>query len=266
MAQTNTPAPPQSLLDDILWLAADVRPAWDDLSAAIPPWHPRNEGDPAGAAAGAATEEPVVDPPDEDPPNPGPAKPGEENDPAYLRAQARKHEAAAKKAVKRQVVLQNRLDEVDAANLSEKEREIKAAREEARSEALTEAGRDRRADKIELAVTKIAVQTGVTIGEGDKAKTVKFADPEDVEMWLERQIAKGEIDGDELYADGKVNDEVLTEALAALANSKPGWLAGGPASAANGTPAGDADAGKGGSATASGSVADDLRAIQKHKP
>jgi len=53
-------------LNDVLELADLLRPAWADISAGIPPWHPRNEGDDdagdtgtadaaaAGAAAGAA--------------------------------------------------------------------------------------------------------------------------------------------------------------------------------------------------------------------
>ena len=82
-------------------------------------------------------------------------------------------------------------------------------------------------------------------------------------MWLERQVAKGEIDGDELYADGKVDADVLTEALAGLAASKPGWLIG--AAATNGKPAGDADAGKGASRGGATSVKSELDAIRQHK-
>lgn len=258
-------------LYDVLRLAEDLRPAWDGLSAAIPAWHPRNEGeegegegepdaDKAAAAAAAKGGEGNGEGERE-----GEGKPaGGEEDKTDWKAMSRKHERAAKKAAAERDAHAAKLAEIEASNLSENEKALAKAREEARAEGKAEGEQGRRADRIEAAVTKIAAVKGVTIGEGDKAKTVKFADPDDVEMWLERQVAKGEIDGDELYADGKVNDEVLIEALTALAASKPGWLVGAPAGATSGTPAGDADAGKGSGPKGGSSVETELAAIQKN--
>lgn len=257
-------------LPDVLLLADLLRPAWDRISGEIPDWHPRNEGDDDAAddkADDKADDDASDDAEDKDEDTAaggdGAASAGkEQNDPAYLKRQARKHEREKKGALKREAELKARLDKIEAENLSEQEKAIKAAREEARSEALTEAEQTRRADKLELAVTRLAVAKGIRIGEGDKAKTVKFADPDDVQMWLDRQIEKGEIDADDIYKDGKVDADVLTEALAGLATSKPGWLLGaGPNG--NGVPAGDADAGKGTAPKAS-SVEAELASIQKH--
>ncbi len=256
-------------LYDVLRLAEEVRPAWDDLSAAIPAWHPRNEGEDdaegegesdadkaAAAAAAAKGGEEEGD---------GEGKPaGGEEDKTDWKAMSRKHERAAKKAAAERDAHAAKLAEIEASNLSENEKALAKAREEARAEGKAEGEKGRREDRIEAAVTKIAAVKGVTVGEGEKAKTVKFSDPEDVQMWLERQVAKGDIDGDELYADGKVNDDVLTEALTELAKSKPGWLVGASAGATNGQPAGDADAGKGGAGKGieSMSVADHIKRKQ----
>lgn len=259
-------------LYDVLTLAHWVRPAWDDLSAAIPAWHPRNEGEGQGEGEGesdadkAAAAAAAAKGGEEEGEGEGEGTPaGGEEGKIDWKAMARKHEREKKKIAAERDAHAAKLAEIEASNLSENEKALAKAREEARAEGKAEGEQGRRADRIEAAVTKIAAVKGVTIGEGDKAKTVKFADPDDVEMWLERQVAKGDIDGDDLYADGKVNDEVLTEALTALATSKPSWLVGASAPAKNGTPAGDADAGKGAGTKGSSSVADELRAIQKHK-
>lgn len=162
------------------------------------------------------------------------------------KTQSRKHEARAKKAVKDLEAALAKLAARETADLSEQEKAIKDAKEAGRAEALTESEKTRRADKLELAVTRLAASKGVIVGSGDDAKTVKFSDPDDVQMWLERQIAKGIIDVDDIYSDGKVDQEALTEALVDLATDKPQWLAGAPA-AQGGVrkPAGDPDGGKG---------------------
>jgi hypothetical protein len=250
------PAADAATLADVLRLAAEVKPAWDDLSAAIPSWHPRNkgeegeegeeeggEGEGEGDAAAAAAEAAAKGAEKEG--TEGAGKPATD-DKTDWKAMARKHEREAKKARAEAETHKTKLAEIEASNLSDQEKAIAKAREEARAEALTEAGTERRTDKIESAVTKIAAIKGVTVGEGDAAKTVKFSDPDDVQMWLERQIAKGDIDGDDIYKDGKVDDAALTDALTELAASKPGWLVGASAGATNGKPAGSADAGKGG--------------------
>lgn len=253
---------------DALELASLLRPAWAEISESIPGWHPRMEepadlpadpSDPADPPAGPS--DPPADPP-ADPADP-PADPA---DPIDWKAMARKHEREKKAAIRERDAHAAKLAEIEKSNLSDQEKAIATAREEARAEAKAESDKERRGDRIEAAVKDVAAIKGVTVGDGDKAKTVKFADPDDVQMWLERQIDKGEIDGDELYTDGKVDADILIEALTGLAVSKPGWLVGAPANGNGaGAPAGSADAGKGGSRGGGTSVKSELDAIRQHK-
>jgi hypothetical protein len=218
-----------------------------------------------------ADPEPEPDPTPDPGPTPDPA-PDPEPDPAPepddktdWKAMARKHEREAKKAKAERDAHAAKIAEIEASKMSDQDKAIAKAREEAKAEADTEHDKVRRADKLELAVTRIAASKGVTVGEGDKVKTVKFADPDDVQMWVERQIAKGDIDADDIYKDGKVDADVLTEALTGLARSKPGWLVG-AAAPSNGTPAGSVDAGAGAPPKTGSSVEGELSHIQKHKP
>ena len=101
----------------------------------------------------------------------------------------------------------------------------------------------------------------MTIGDGDDERVFKFADPEDAQVFIERKIARGELDADEIFDDEhKVNTEALTEALAELAQEKPRL----EASSSNGDgsqrPSGDAGARKG----KSGGKSDDDRSIDEH--
>jgi hypothetical protein len=243
-------------LYDVLRLAEEVRPAWDGLSAEIPAWHPRNEGEEGGegegeggeadkvAAAAAALA----------------AAKGEEGDGATKKTaedyrvelrksdDVRKREAA--KANKRIQELEATLAKIEQSNMSAQDKAIATARAEAAGEVTTKYEQKIRAGNLKLAVLEIASDDGVKLGEGDKAKTVKFAKSSDVLMWVKHQIAEGVMDEADIYGeDGSVNKAALTAALADLAESRPGWLSG-AATRTSGTPAGDPDVGKGKSGTA----------------
>lgn len=137
------------------------------------------------------------------------------------RSKARKHERALKKERKAREDAERKLREFQDLDASEQERALKKAREEAREEALAEARKGRRADRLEVSVTRLSAR-GFKIGQGDDAKTLRFADPDDAIMHLERAIARGEIDEDDVFdSEGKVNTEALTTALGELLERKP---------------------------------------------
>ena len=253
-------APRIPMLDDALQLADLLRPSWPDISASIPTWHPRLEetpeeekgkGDEEGRKAGKAGDEPA----------------GEEDDDRVKadddwQAKARKHERAAKKERKAREAAEAKLREKETADQTDQEKAIEKARQEARDEALAEAQKERRTDRLEVAVTRLATK-GVKVGEGDEAKTVTFADPDDAIVHVERAIGRDEIDGDDIFdSEGKVNTDALTTALGELLERKKHLQA-----RTNGAaPAGDADAGKGAGAAKGAddmSVDDHFQAVHK---
>jgi hypothetical protein len=179
---------------------------------------------------GAPDPDPEPDPkpdPDPDPePDPEPEsdpKPGKTAE--EYRRELREYERNAKKASakkdKELEELRKQLKAKEDEDKSEHERALEKAREEAKTEALTEVEKERRAERLETAVTRLAAK-GITVGEGDKAKAVKFADPEDALLRIDRGISRGDIDADEIYDDeGKVNAEALESALAEIAGNNP---------------------------------------------
>lgn len=223
---------PAGLLD----LADLEQQRWAEISDRIRiSGHPTCEGDP----------DPDPDP-EPDPKDPAP-DPDADPDPDKVksdddwRTKARKHENAAKRERKAREEAERKLREREDANKSEHEKALEQARKEARTEALTEAEKERRADRLEVAVTRLASR-GVTVGEGDDAKSVRFADAEDALLNVERAISRGEIDTDDIYdSEGKINNEALTTALAELATAKPHLLD----SAERPKPKGDPDTRKG---------------------
>ena len=230
---------------DALELAELLRPSWAPMSAEL---HlsgvPLCKGDPD------PDPDPDLDPdPDPDPDkDPEPGKDPDKDDPDKVKpdddwkTKARKNETRAKREERKRREAEAELQKLRDKDKSETERAIEKAREEARNEALTEAEKERRADRLEVAVTRAAAR-GVTVGEGDDAKNVKFADPEDALLRVEKRVRDGVIDGDELYDDqGKVNTDLLADALAEIASDYPHLVGG------NGErpkPAGDPDSRKG---------------------
>ena len=154
---------------------------------------------------------------------------------------ARKHERWAKREREKREKLEAELKKLRDADKSEHEKALEKAREEARNEALTEADKERRADRLELSVTRLAAK-GITLGEGDDAKTVKFADADDALLRIERAIRRGDIDSEDIYDDeGKVKTDALTEELATIARDNPHLVGEGERP----KPKGDPDARKG---------------------
>lgn len=195
----------------------------------------------------AGAEDPPPEPdPKKDDPEPDPKKDDPEPDPGKVepdddwKTKSRKNEAQAKRERREREKLEKELAELRDKDKSEQEKAIEKAREEARNEALTEADKERRADRLEAAVTRLALK-GIEIGEGDEKKTVKFADSEDALLHIERAISRGDVDSDDIYDDeGKVKTDALTTALTELLERKP-HLADGERP----KPKGDPDTGKG---------------------
>jgi hypothetical protein len=176
---------------------------------------------------------------------------------------ARKWERQAKRDREAREKLEAENKKLRESSQSDQDRALTEAKAQARTEALSEATPRMRALALELAVTRLASVRGIKVGDGEDAKTVRFSDPDDVQMWLERQIRTGDLDEKDIYTDdGGVDRDALTDALVTLAAEKPTWLAG----ASNGgarKPAGDVDAGKGKPSTGIRSVEEELAHIQR---
>lgn len=190
----------------------------------------------------------------------------EEADPAKnepdWKNQARKHERRAKAEKKAREAAEAKLKEQDEADKTEQQKAIDAAKEEGRTAALTEAEKERRGDRLEVAVTRLASK-GVKVGDDEN---VKFADTEDALLHLEKAIKRGDVDEDDIFdSEGKVQTAALTEALVELLENKKHLRADG---AGSGAGAGSADAGRGGGGGKEKeemSVDDHLKSIRKHK-
>lgn len=173
---------------------------------------------------------------DDDDPDAGKVEKGDDD-----ATKARKHENWAKRERKAREKAEADLKELRDADKSDREKELEKAREEARNKALEEVGEERRADRLEAAVTRLAAK-GVKVEDGDKTKTVKFADSEDALLRIERAIRAGDLDSDDIFDDqGKVKTDALTEELAQIASANPHLVADG----AEGKKGGDSDARKG---------------------
>jgi flagellar biosynthesis GTPase FlhF len=160
-------------------------------------------------------------------------------------AKARKHERAAKRERKAREEAERKLQERADADKSDQEKAIDQARKEAAEEARKEAAEERRSDRLEVQSTRLAAK-GFQVGEGDDAETVKFADPDDAVVYVERAIRSGEVDEDDIFdAEGKVNSDALKDALGEILESKPHLRAG----ENGGRPKGSADTRKGDAAT-----------------
>lgn len=160
------------------------------------------------------------------------------------KAEARKHERRAKQERKDRETLAAKLKEFEDRDKTDQQKAIDKAREEGAAETSTKFEVERRRDRLEVGVTRLAAK-GIKIGDGDKAKTVKFADPEDALVHIERAITNGDVDTDDIFdKDGKVQTAGLTTALEDLLERKPHLAladTGGPRGK------GDADLGKGAS-------------------
>jgi len=157
-------------------------------------------------------------------------------------AKARKHEQWAKKERERANKAEAELKKLRDADKSERDKAIEKAREEATAEVTSKYEKERRADRLETAVTRLS--KGIKVGEGDDAKTVRFAD-EDVLLRIERKLRSEDIDPDDLYdSEGKVNTDTLKGAVAEILGANSHLVVGDGKK-----PAGDPDSRKGDKAT-----------------
>jgi hypothetical protein len=154
-------------------------------------------------------------------------------------SEARKHEARSKKTFAELERVKAALAKREEADKSEHEKAIDAARKEAADAARSEVEKERRHDRLELAVTRESVKT--------------FADSDDALIHLERGIRSGDIDEADIFdSEGKVQTGALRKALEDLLGRKPHLAARVPGPGEN-------DAGKG-----SGSRALEDMSVEEH--
>lgn len=155
---------------------------------------------------------------------------------------ARRHEREAKAARKREADLQTKLKQRDDADKSEQQKAIDKAREDATAEVTTKYEAQQRTDRIENAVTKLSLR-GFKAKSDGKEITLKFADPDDAQLRVDRALRNGDLTYEDIYSDGKVQTSVVIDFLTELLEEHPRLRAQDNASTAKG--AVDFDAGKG---------------------
>lgn len=159
------------------------------------------------------------------------------------KTKSRKHETRAKRAEREAAELRKKLAEREDQDKSEQQKAIEKAKREARDEVMGEVEKERREARLEAAVTRSAAR-GFEIEVDGEQTTVRFADPDDAQVYIDRAIAKGELDADEIFdEDGKVEGRALNAALAEILEEKPHLRDGG-----SGKPKSDPDRGKGSAA------------------
>jgi hypothetical protein len=158
---------------------------------------------------------------------------------------SRKHEREAKKARQERDTLAARLQEQEDADKSEHQKAIDAARKETADAVRSEVEKERRHDRLELAVTRESVKT--------------FADSDDALIHLERGIRSGDIDEADIFdSEGKVQTGALRKALEDLLERKPHLAARVPGPGEN-----DAGKGSGSRNLDDMSVEEHLKRVQK---
>jgi hypothetical protein len=151
-------------------------------------------------------------------PDPDPAKVDPEDD---WKTKSRKNETRAKRAERELEEERGKRTEREEAEKTEHQKAIDKAKEEGRAEVETKAAKERKADRLEVSVTRLAGRK-LKVGDGDDAEEVRFADPEDALMHVERAIARDEIDAEDIFdKDGKVDSDALQKELVELLERKP---------------------------------------------
>lgn len=137
-----------------------------------------------------------------------------------FKTKSRKNENWAKKEKRKREEVEEELRERKQQDETEAQKKVREAEEKGRKEAETDAQKEARATRLESAVTKVAVKK-LKIGSGDDAEEHQFADPDDAQILIERAIAKGDLDEDELFSEkGQVDAEVLERELAGFLQRK----------------------------------------------
>ncbi len=158
------------------------------------------------------------DPDPADPKDPDPAKVDPEDD---WKTKSRKNETRAKRAERELKEEREKREEREETDKSEHEKALEKAKKEGRAEVETKAAQERKADRLEVSVTRLAGKK-LKVGEGDDAEEVRFADPEDALMHVERAISRDEIDAEDIFdKDGKVDPAALQKELVELLERKP---------------------------------------------
>lgn len=134
---------------------------------------------------------------------------------------AKKAERDRDKAAKERDELKARLAEIDAANLSDQEKAIAKAREEATSELTTKYEAEKRSDRIENAVTKLSLRGFKAKDKDGNETTLRFADPDDAQLRIDRALSRGDLAYEDIYADGKVDQGAVTAFLTDLLEEHP---------------------------------------------
>lgn len=200
-------------------------------------------------------------------------KPPPDDDVQGWKRWTRRHENEAKKARREVERLRKEAEDRAKQDQTEQEKAVAKAREEGESKATQAAEAERRKDRLENAVIRTAAK-GIRIGEGDEAKTVRFRDPEDALLHLERAVASGDVDEEDLFNDkGRINADVLQEALTDIIDQKSYLRAEeGKKEPDKPEPKGSGDGGKGGSDDEGGKSIEDMspeehyERIRRHKP
>jgi hypothetical protein len=162
-------------------------------------------------------------------------------------AKSRKNEGRYKREKRKREKLEKDAEERESADKTDQEKAVDEAKKAGREEAEKKALEERKADRLESASIRLASK-GLTIGEGDDAETVRFADPDDAHLHVERAIRRGEIDTDDIFDDeGKVDSDALQSELEKLLERKP-HLKAGETEGSGGKGSGDPDTRKGGPA------------------
>jgi len=158
------------------------------------------------------------------------------------KTKSRKNERKANREKTAREEAEKKLRKREEEDESEAQKKVREAKEEGRQEALTETQKEARSTRLESAVTKAAVKK-LKLGEGDDAEEARFADPEDAQILIERAIAKGDLEEDEVFNDkGQVDQEVIERELAGFLKRKSHLREGGTEESKD---HGDPDLGKG---------------------
>jgi hypothetical protein len=177
---------------------------------------------------------------------------GDDDDARHWKSMSRRNENEAKRLKKENERLAKEAKERADKDKSEQEKAIEAARAEGEQKASKAAESSRRQDRLENAVIRSAAKgVKVTEGKGDDAKevTVRFRDPEDALLHLQRAIRNGDVNEDDIFnSEGRVNDSEVQSALAELLSDKTYLRAGGEEGGkpSKPEPKGSGDGGKGG--------------------
>ena len=225
---------------------------WPLISSTIPAWHPRLEGD-AGADAGGDggdggdSEGDAGDAGGKGGEGDGDAGAERVERDDDWQTKARKHESRSKRLERENARLKREAEERAAADLTDQERAIQEAREAGKSEAATAAQLERRTDRLENQVYRHAA--------------AGFTDVEDAWLNIERAVARGDLELDDLVDDaGKVNQDALKSELDDLLKRKPQLAKGAGNGNGNGHGSADGGAGSGAAGTIeTASVEDHMR-------